>query len=346
MIELTRHIEILLLDNDCVIVPDFGGFMAHYVHAEYSEEEGMFYQPQRTIGFNPQLRLNDSLLAQSYVEAYDVSYPEAVRMIASDVEEVRQTLAIEGKYEFYGIGTLRYTSDEKYDFEPCMAGLLTPYLYALTSYSMDRISRKPNTISVPISGSYADTKLTEPELDIAEAETSAEHDTRKISISIDAVRNVLVAAMMLLLIVFSSIPLGIGSNDVQQCSVVDAGIVSTLVEQNKAVSQQIANNNKVCASLVTTDAAKAKDNSIAKPAEPAKTSFFTIVLASKVSKKGAADFVSKLKSAGYAKAEVLEKGSQRKVVFGHYDTEASAYAALNKLRNADHQFGEAWIAKI
>ena len=152
MIELTRHIEILLLDNDCVIMPDFGGFMAHYVHAEYSEEEGMFYQPQRTIGFNPQLRLNDSLLAQSYVEAYDVSYPEAIRMIASDVEEVRQTLAIEGKYEFHGIGTLRYTSDEKYDFEPCMAGLLTPYLYALSSYSMDRISRKPETIAVPISG--------------------------------------------------------------------------------------------------------------------------------------------------------------------------------------------------
>ena len=343
MIELTRHIEILLLDNDCVIVPDFGGFMAHYVHAEYSEEEGMFYQPQRTIGFNPQLRLNDSLLAQSYVEAYDVSYPEAVRMIASDVEEVRQTLAIEGKYEFYGIGTLRYTSDEKYDFEPCMAGLLTPYLYALTSYSMDRISRKPNTISVPISGSYADTKLTEPELDIAEAETSAEHDTRKISISIDAVRNVLVAAMMLLLIVFSSIPLGIGSNDVQQCSVVDAGLVSTLVEQNKAAYTQV---NNVCTVPVAAETAKAKRNAVAKQAEPVKTNFFTIVLASKVGKKGAEEFVNKLKAAGYIKAEVLEKGSQRKVVFGHYDTESSANAALHKLRNADRQFGEAWIAKI
>ena len=25
MIELARHIEILLLENDCVIIPDFGG---------------------------------------------------------------------------------------------------------------------------------------------------------------------------------------------------------------------------------------------------------------------------------------------------------------------------------
>ena len=30
MIELARHIEILLLENDCVIIPDFGGFIAHY----------------------------------------------------------------------------------------------------------------------------------------------------------------------------------------------------------------------------------------------------------------------------------------------------------------------------
>ena len=341
MIELTRHIEILLLDNDCVIVPDFGGFMAHYVHAEYSEEEGMFYQPQRTIGFNPQLRLNDSLLAQSYVEAYDVSYPEAVRMIASDVEEVRQTLAIEGEYEFHGIGTLRYTSEEKYDFEPCMAGLLTPSLYALTSYSMDRISKKPGAISVAISGGYATTNPTEPKLDFAETETSFDHDTRKISISINAVRNVLVAAMMLLLFVFSSIPLGIGSSDVQQCSVVDAGVVSTLLKQNK-----IDNLNQNASVVPVAKATAKASTTVKQQAEPAKKTFFTIVLASKVGQKGAETFVENLKAEGYLKAEVHEKGSQRKVIFGHYDTETSANNALQKLRKASRQFGEAWIAEI
>lgn len=35
MIELARHIEILLLENDCVIIPDFGGFIAHYQPARY-----------------------------------------------------------------------------------------------------------------------------------------------------------------------------------------------------------------------------------------------------------------------------------------------------------------------
>ena len=69
MIELERHIEVLLLDNDCVIVPDFGGFMAHHVDARYDEADGSFVPPIRTLGFNPQLKINDSLLIHSYIEA-------------------------------------------------------------------------------------------------------------------------------------------------------------------------------------------------------------------------------------------------------------------------------------
>lgn len=53
MIELARHIEILLLENDCVIIPDFGGFIAHYQPARYIKEENLYLPPVRTIGFNP-----------------------------------------------------------------------------------------------------------------------------------------------------------------------------------------------------------------------------------------------------------------------------------------------------
>ena len=54
----------------------------------------------RTIGFNQKLILNDSLLAQSYVEAYDISYPDAMRRIEDEVRELRQRIDIDGQYEF------------------------------------------------------------------------------------------------------------------------------------------------------------------------------------------------------------------------------------------------------
>lgn len=96
MIEINRHIEILLLSNDCVIVPGFGGFMAHHVDARYDGTDNMFLPPLRTVGFNPQLTMNDSLLVLSYVETYDMSYPEALRRIEDEVAEIRQTLENEG----------------------------------------------------------------------------------------------------------------------------------------------------------------------------------------------------------------------------------------------------------
>lgn len=67
MFKLDRHIEILLLENDCVIVPGLGGFVAHHAEASYDENDALFLPPYRTLGFNPVLQMNDSLLVQSYI---------------------------------------------------------------------------------------------------------------------------------------------------------------------------------------------------------------------------------------------------------------------------------------
>ena len=53
MIELSRHIENLLLKHNCVIVPQLGGFVTQYVPARYISEEQIFLPPYRSVGFNP-----------------------------------------------------------------------------------------------------------------------------------------------------------------------------------------------------------------------------------------------------------------------------------------------------
>ena len=74
MNELSRHIEKLLLSHDCVIVPQLGGFVTQYVSARHVGCENLFLPPRRTVGFNPQLKLNDGLLVQSYMQAHETSY--------------------------------------------------------------------------------------------------------------------------------------------------------------------------------------------------------------------------------------------------------------------------------
>lgn len=136
MIELAKHIEILLLDNDCVIVPELGGFITHYQPAHYEEAEGMYLPPVRTVGFNPQLTMNDGLLTQSYMQAYHTDFPDAVRKIAEKVESLKETLHREGVAEMPGIGMLHYTIHETYEFHPNENGVLSPSLYALDAFSI------------------------------------------------------------------------------------------------------------------------------------------------------------------------------------------------------------------
>ena len=145
MIELAKHIEILLLDNECVIVPDLGGFITHYQPAHYEESEGLFVPPVRTVGFNSQLTMNDGLLIQSYMQAYHTDFSDAARIIAEEVEGLKEDLHKEGVAELEGIGTLHYTIYGTYEFRPTENGILSPALYALESFNIHPLSLLPET---------------------------------------------------------------------------------------------------------------------------------------------------------------------------------------------------------
>ena len=138
--ELRRHIEILLLRNDCVIVPNLGGFMAHHLPSRFDESDQMFIPPLRMLGFNPKLTMSDSLLAQSYMDAYDLSYPEAVKRIEHEVSLLKEKMEKEGCYELTDLGTLKVNANGRYEFEPCQSGLLSPALYGLGAFEMPLLS--------------------------------------------------------------------------------------------------------------------------------------------------------------------------------------------------------------
>ena len=57
------YIAELLEEHDCVIVPDFGGFVANYAPANVNSINHRFDPPYRKISFNKLLVHNDGLLA-------------------------------------------------------------------------------------------------------------------------------------------------------------------------------------------------------------------------------------------------------------------------------------------
>ena len=157
MIELAKHIEKLLLDNDCVIVPELGGFIAHYQPARYEENEGVFMPPYRSVGFNPQLMMNDGLLVQSYMQAHHTDYPDAVREIAQGVEVLKDKLFQDGVVELSGVGSLYYTIRDTYEFHPELNGILSPSLYALDSFLIHPLT--PEQVEEEIRPNFVEKKV-------------------------------------------------------------------------------------------------------------------------------------------------------------------------------------------
>lgn len=152
MKELIRHIEALLLDNDCVILPNFGGFITNHAEARLAEEENTYLPPYRSIGFNAQLKINDGLLVQSYMITHDATYPEATRLVDAAIDELSEKLYKEGEVEFNGIGTLQRTITGEYHFTPLENGVITPQLYGLGAVHLPLLSELPQheSIAIPI----------------------------------------------------------------------------------------------------------------------------------------------------------------------------------------------------
>ena len=56
-------------------------FVALFARNHIKGRKYIFTSPTRTIGFNPQLKLNDGVLVQSYMSAYDTSFADASRIV-------------------------------------------------------------------------------------------------------------------------------------------------------------------------------------------------------------------------------------------------------------------------
>ena len=349
VIELERHIEILLLSNDCVIVPGFGGFMAHHVDARYDGRDNTFLPPLRTIGFNPQLQINDSLLAQSYVEAYDISYPEALARIESEVAEVRQVLETTGKFELSNIGVLYLNESGNYSFEPCEAGILTPELYGLGGFNMLPLSSMETLVTVEV----ANSNETEEKQEESKAKTIAitpsvfddeeedEQHAEFIQIKKSVLRNLAAACIAIVAFFALSTPL---NSPNKQMSKVDASLLTRIMPKEvtrQNVAQELSTGNNTNSLKLEEKASNALDEKEIKSAEP----YYSIVLASRVTKRNAANYVERLQAKGLKDAKVIITASNVKVVYGTFDSENEAQVALNKLRH-NEVFSDGWITKI
>ena len=312
--------------------------MTHHIEATFDNDDNLFLPPARTLGFNPQLTMNDSLLAQSYVEAYDISYPEAVKRIEDEVAQLKEEIENHGSYVLNGIGTLSTNQNGHYDFEPCEAGILTPDFYALSSFEMKPLSKpeeKPQPQVLPHTANVLPF-IAKPEEASAPVDENDEKPAKTISIRVSVLRNIVAAAIAI--IAFLLIPAPVSNTQVQQ-GAINTDILDKIMPKETPVAVPAPAPVKTGQE----EAQPATYETEQQPEEIAADAdnFYCIVLASKVTKSNASAYTKKLHDQGYDKAEVLVRKNGSKVIYGHYKTENDAYNSLNALSD-NEPFSVGW----
>ena len=82
----------LLLRNNCVVLPHFGGFIAQNVSSKIDVSKGIITPPSKALSFNKNLSNNDGLIVSTLSIEKNISYDEAQKIIASDVQKMNAQL--------------------------------------------------------------------------------------------------------------------------------------------------------------------------------------------------------------------------------------------------------------
>jgi CCDC81-like HU domain protein/sporulation related protein len=112
------HIAALLYDHDCVIITDFGGFVASHQSAQLNGLQHTFYPPSKKIAFNASLKKNDGLLANHISTNENIPYAEACKVISEYAGECFQALSNGKKLNIHRIGLLFYDAEKNIQFIP------------------------------------------------------------------------------------------------------------------------------------------------------------------------------------------------------------------------------------
>ena len=376
MKNLARHIDLLLRTNDCVILPGFGGFIAHTVPAYYASEEHLYYPPTRNISFNASITMNDGLLAQSYMKSYQVDYARATYMIDVAIEELRDMLDEVGSVTLPRIGLIKQDIYQTIQFIPETAGISSPKHFGLSSFFMQELGQL-QAMSAKTEQSQSVITQTEKTFDL--------------HISKHMLRQVMSTAAVLLLLLMVSLPIGektatdiaslqliktINSEVVLETSVaitqemteavgitpnttiIDStstietptttGLAAIEIESSfnyeTAVAEAIATESEATEAANVTVAPEAEQHAAPTP-QNVSTRSYHIIVASLPNHRGADEIVNKYTAQGYTNVSLVERDGRIRISLTQFNNKDEANSYLSALRT-NEAFANAWLLAV
>ncbi|MDR0543051.1 MAG: SPOR domain-containing protein [Dysgonamonadaceae bacterium] len=151
MQSISSCIAYLLTKYECVIVPGLGAFVVSESEELKNKKGGLLRPPAKFLGFNPNIRHNDGLLADAIAKGKNISYKEACRQISRYTDRIIDNLEKQVSVQMAWVGKLELSDDRKILFTPSSCLSCNADIFGMDNFylpTIDELSEKDDPASV------------------------------------------------------------------------------------------------------------------------------------------------------------------------------------------------------
>ena len=333
---MINNITRLIARHNCVILPEMGAFLAHDVPAAYNAEEQIFMPPHRTLGFNPQVTVDDALLLSEYLNNATLSYEDARNLLEQDVARLRYRLSRKGTLRFGELGTFSMDINSEITFEPCSNCIDDPKNFGFEPLAIPLLSKcekrdiviKRSDFSRYVAAAAA---IILAFIFVTPVSDSAYKSGMQASFAGKATGNKSISTVMV------EAPIASVRNEVCEIVPITDTTTESIITTKESEPVATVEHTPAEVSLVTTEVETHAENKIAKQDNTAR---YHIIVASLPSAKSAKIAIKELSYKMKTDYSVVERDRRFRISVAGFDCETDANAALVEVKKT---FPDAWI---
>jgi hypothetical protein len=351
---LEKHIKELLFNHDCVVLPEFGGLITHYVSADIHPITNKFSPPSKKVAFNEQIKLNDGLLISTIAYHENISTDQAAHAVKTFVERIKGDLKIYNLFVIKDIGKFFYNPENRLEFEPENTVNFLEESFGLTELFFKPIDRDQKVMI------KKDQKQVQQRKPVSHSESKKEGEEKHTHAK-EGVKAWMIVLPLFLLIAGAGGAYLFNNHNISLGNINPFGIFSRNDKQISSdpapepIVTDTANNTQADADTLhslnpfseDTNASDNLEEPVHETAISGQSGRYFVVIGSFVNKKNAFRLKEKISSEQGVEATIMEPGEQSKfylVSVADFDNHEEAVGKMRELRKS---FGKTiWVKKF
>ncbi len=347
-----NHIKELLFEQDCVVIPEFGGFVTNFDCTKIDSSNRYITPPQKWLAFNSLLKNDDGLLSNYIAQEEQITREQANLKIKLFVEDTKRYINFDKTYQIEGLGIFSQNEENRIQFQPqttnfCSESFGMENIFLKKSVNQQnelQVIQKPAIVSDSTVQQIFASQDREPTVEIWEEEEDTNSRKRRFSKVLPYVYSIVGMAIFATSIyMYDNSKENLSSlNPFHSSSSMTPPIVKT-VDEFKAEATPFA------PTIVETKAFENEKPVIETPKSETinnDVKRFFIITGSFGSKKNAKSLLNTLKSKGFEDASIIYPNRNEKLIkvsAGGFNTETQADQEALKVSQSINQ--ETWIYK-